>query len=168
MQIGVYGLGRFGSFWASMLARHPFSSDAKVVAYSRSSHKIPFGVEKVSEDEVLSSDILYFCVAISSLEEVLKRVSKRIKKGAIILDTCSVKTYPAAWLQENLNKDEYCLIATHPMFGPDSAKNGIKGLPIVLCPISEDTRYQEITAYFAKIGLQYFERTDFTKTEAKL
>lgn len=92
MQIGVYGLGRFGSFWASMLARHPFSSDAKVVAYSRSSHKIPFGVEKVSEDEVLSSDILYFCVAISSLEEVLKRVSKRIKKGAIILDTCSVKT----------------------------------------------------------------------------
>lgn len=159
MQIGVYGLGRFGSFWASMLARHPFSSEAKVVGYSRSNHKLPFGVEAVSEDEVLSSDILFFCVAISSFEDVLKRVSSRIKKGAVVLDTCSVKTYPVKWMQNNLNKDEYCLIASHPMFGPDSAKNGIKGLPIVLCKISEDERYTLIKDYFVRIGLDVLEMT---------
>ena len=159
MQIGVYGLGRFGSFWASMLARHPFK-DARVVAYSRSSHNLPFGVNKVSEDEVLQSDILFFCVAISSFEDVLESVSGRIKKGCIVMDTCSVKTYPAAWMEKHLSGQGLSLIATHPMFGPDSAKNGIRGLPIVMCRLEEcDDRIDLVKDYFTSIGLQVLEMT---------
>ena len=65
MQIGVYGLGRFGSFWASLLARHPYK-DARVVAYSRSSHNLPFSGEILGVEEVLHSCIPLFVVAISS------------------------------------------------------------------------------------------------------
>lgn len=159
MIIGVYGLGRFGSFWASLLARHPYK-DARVVAYSRSSHNLPFSVESVSEDEVLQSDILFFCVAISSFEDVLKRVSGRIKKGCTVLDTCSVKTYPALWMEKYLSGQGLSLIATHPMFGPDSARNGIKGLPIVMCPLAESGDvYDELKGYFSSIGLDVLEMT---------
>ena len=158
MQIGVYGLGRFGSFWASCLNKH--INGAKVVAYSRSPHKVDEGVTLVSEDEVLSSDMLFFCVTISAFEKVLQKVASRIKKGAIVMDTCSVKTYPAAWMIRYLNCEDYHLIATHPMFGPDSARNGVEGLPMVLCPLSEkDSSYEMVYNMFKEWKLDVLEMT---------
>lgn len=147
MRIGVYGLGRFGSFWAGAIAEN--ASDAEVFAYSRNEHPLPKNVKFVSEDELLNCDLIFFCVAISSFESVLERVAGRIKKGAIVMDTCSVKTYPARWMKKYLKEDEVSLIATHPMFGPDSAKNGVKGLPMVLCPIEgEDEVFNKMKSFF--------------------
>lgn len=158
MQIGVYGLGRFGSFWASCLARE--INDSRIVAYSRSAHEVPEGVSLVDEEEVLSSDILFFCVTISAFEKVLEKVAPRIRKGAIVMDTCSVKTYPAAWMMRYLDSNDYHLIATHPMFGPDSARNGVKGLPMVLCPLSgKDEKYQMIYDMFSSWKLDVLEMT---------
>ncbi len=158
MQIGVYGLGRFGSFWAGCL-RDNIKND-RIVAYSRSAHEVPTGVELVSEEEVLNSDILFYCVAISVFEKVLERSAHRIKKGAIVMDTCSVKTYPASWMQKYISKEECTLIATHPMFGPDSAKNGLKGLPIVLCPLQvEDEKFSFIKDMFASWNLDVLVMT---------
>lgn len=157
MQFGVYGLGRFGAFWARCLASF-ISSEDRLVVYSRSFHETPENTTLVSEDEVLASDVLFFCVAISSFESVLEKTAHRIKKGAIVMDTCSVKTYPASWMAKSLDKTKYCLIATHPMFGPDSAKDGLKGLPIVMCPISpKDEKYEQMKAFFEKIELQVLE-----------
>ena len=83
----------------------------------------------------------------------------RIKKGAVVFDTCSVKTYPAQWMKEYLG-DDYTLIASHPMFGPDSAKNGLKGLPIVLCPLNADEKtVQRFTDEFASWGLKVLRMT---------
>ena len=65
MDIGVYGLGRFGSFWAGCLA----SAGCNVKAYSRSEHPLPPGVERGTEDEVLSAPYLFFAVSISSFEK---------------------------------------------------------------------------------------------------
>ncbi len=156
MVIGVYGLGRFGSFFASSLAK----GGARVIAYSRSLHEAPEGVDLVSEDEVLSSDYLFFCVSISSFEEVLKRVGGRIDKDTVVLDTCSVKTYPAKWMKADIPENIY-KIATHPMFGPDSGRNGIAGLPLVMCPISgKDERYERIKDYFLSLGLKVLEMSE--------
>ena len=27
------------------------------------------------------------------------------------------------------------ILGTHPMFGPDSARGGVAGLPMILCPV---------------------------------
>ena len=116
MRVGVYGLGRFGSFWARVLARH-----AEVRAWSRdSSHPAPPGVTLVGEDEVLREPAVFFCVAISAFEEVLLRTAPRIPSGTLVMDTCSVKSHPAA-LMERLLAPGVSVLATHPMFGPDSA-----------------------------------------------
>ncbi len=153
MVIGVYGLGRFGSFFSSALAK----GGASVIAYSRSPHSAPEGVEIKSEEEVLNADYLFFCVQISAFESVLKRTRDLIGRNTVVLDTCSVKTYPAAWMKEHLRSDTY-KIATHPMFGPDSGKNGVKGLPLVMCSISEiDERYERIKKYFTSLGLKVLE-----------
>lgn len=156
MKIGVYGLGRFGSFWAKCLAK----SGADVIAYSRSAHEVPEGVALVSEQEVLNAPYIFFAVTISAFESVLKSVGDKIGKDSVVLDTCSVKTYPAKWMEKYIPKEVY-KIATHPMFGPDSGANGIGGLPIVMCPISPiDDRYSEMKDLFLSMGLDVLEMSD--------
>lgn len=140
MNIGVYGLGRFGTFWAKELASH----DNIVVGYSRSHKEEIENVKIVSEDECLSQSIIYLCVAISSFEDVIKMIAPKIKKGSTIIDTCSVKIHPATLMKKILPKDVN-YIASHPMFGPDSGKKGVQGLPMVIYPLNcPSSLYKEI------------------------
>ncbi len=156
MKIGVYGLGRFGSFWAESLSK----AGCEVIAYSRSVHEVPENVALVSEEEVLKAPYIFFAVTISAFEEVLKRVGPMVGKDSVVLDTCSVKTYPSKWMRTYLSEDTY-KIATHPMFGPDSGRNGLKGLPIVMCPISKvDERYQMVKELFLSMGLDVLEMSE--------
>ncbi len=130
MKIGVYGLGRFGAFWASLLAKQ-----FEVIAYNRStSRQTPEGVIRCTKDELCKADVLFLCVAISSVEEVLRDIGPKIKDGCLVMDTCSVKVYPARLLRKMLPDTVHC-IATHPMFGPDSARNGVGSLPMVYSPL---------------------------------
>ncbi len=130
MKVGVYGLGRFGSFWAQVLAK-----EFTVLGYSRNeSRTAPPGVEKASESEVLECDVLFLSVAISAMEEVVARIAERVRPGTLVFDTCSVKVHPVE-VMKRLLPPEVEIIGTHPMFGPDSGRNGVRGLPIVYCPV---------------------------------
>lgn len=129
MTIGIYGLGRFGSFWAAALARH-----FTVKGYSRSAERpTPPGVERVGEDELLSCDTLILCNSISSMPEVTRRIAVRVAPGSLVMDTCSVKCFPVETMTEHL-PEGVSVLGTHPMFGPDSAAEGLDGRPIILCP----------------------------------
>jgi prephenate dehydrogenase len=133
MRVGVYGLGRFGSFWAAALARH-----AEVCAWSRDGTRpVPPGVRPAGEAEVLAQPAVFFCVAISAFEEVIARTAARVAPGSLVLDACSVKVHPAEVMRRLLPPTVQAL-ATHPMFGPDSARDGLAGLPMVLCPVRVD------------------------------
>ena len=101
MTVGVYGLGRFGSFWAELLAR-----SVPVCAYSRSTERpTPPGVRRVGEEEVLAQPVIFLCVAISAVEEVLAHMRGRLSRGVIVMDTCSVKTYPVRLMERMLPGD---------------------------------------------------------------
>lgn len=155
MTVGVYGLGRFGAFWAKCL-----SSRFDVKGYSRSSHRIaPEPVVRVSEDDVLACDAVFLCVAISAMQEVLERIASRIPPGSVVLDTCSVKVEPVRLMKEIL-PTEIAIIGTHPMFGPDSASSGIAGLPICFCPVrSSESLSTFWRSEFASMGLAVHDRT---------
>ncbi|MCH3907590.1 MAG: prephenate dehydrogenase/arogenate dehydrogenase family protein [Sphaerochaeta sp.] len=155
MRVGVYGLGRFGAFWARQLAMQ----NLDVCGYSLHQKPPIEGVEMVDEDTVLSCETIFFCVAISSFSEVIERVKDRIKPGTLVMDTCSVKLYPADVMDKKLSKAVYT-IATHPMFGPDSGKHGIKGLPMVVCPLScPVVIVNKWLALFKKWGLDVIRMT---------
>ncbi len=150
MVVGVYGLGRFGSFWASLLAQH-----FTVKGFTRSGGRsVPHGVSWASEEEVLSCDALFLAVSISSMEQVVGRIASQISERTVVFDTCSVKLYPISVMKRILPK-EVRIIGTHPMFGPDSGRNGVSGLPIVYCPVRVDeATASEWRSRFLNMGLR--------------
>ncbi len=149
MTVGVYGLGRFGAFWAGLL-----SKTCEVRAYSRDpARPAPAGVVRVGEDELASLPVVFLCVAISAMEEVLTRLAGRLAAGTLVMDTCSVKTWPVG-LMERLLPPGVSILGTHPMFGPDSGGSGVQGLPMILCPsriAGEDLARWE--SFFSGMGL---------------
>lgn len=149
MEIGVYGLGRFGSFYAGLLARR-----ARVVGYSRSPQRTaPPGVRRVGEEELLSQPVVVLCVDISALPEVLQRIAPRLAPGTLVMDTASVKELPVRWMREFLPAGAG-ILASHPMFGPDSASGGVQGLPLILCPVRlSEEDFEGWKAFFASFGL---------------
>ena len=153
MKVAVYGLGRFGSFWAECL----YKAGCEVIAYSRSPHEMPEGVRRADEEEVLNAPVLFFCVTISAFENVLKNVGNRIGRDTVVMDTCSVKILPSEWMKRYIPSDR-TIIATHPMFGPDSGRNGVKGLPMVMCPVSGiGSEYEKLKSFFCSMGLDVLE-----------
>lgn len=133
MQVGVYGLGRFGAFWAEMLATR-----YEVIAANRSrTRDTPKGVRRGSLEDLAACDALFLCVAISAMEPVLEELAMVLPAGALVFDTCSVKMYPVQ-LMERLLPAEVEIIGTHPMFGPDSAREPNARLPMVYSPVRVD------------------------------
>jgi prephenate dehydrogenase len=149
MRIGIYGLGRFGAFFAGLL-----SAKAEVKAFSRNpARPAPAGVRRVSEEELLAMPAVCLCVDISAIPEVLARIAPRLSPGTLVLDTCSVKELPVRWMRE-LVPPGVDILASHPMFGPDSGARGVEGLPMILWPVRlEEARYREWEAFFASFGL---------------
>ncbi len=135
MTIGIYGLGRFGTFWGSKIAEYGVGRGWTVAGFSRSSNRqIPSSMVRVDEEALFECDVVILCTAINSVEEVISNNSDRIKPGTVIMDTCSVKVHPAGVMDKHLAPGVE-ILGTHPMFGPDSGKSGIDGLPIVISPI---------------------------------
>lgn len=155
MTIGIYGLGRFGAFWGDQL-----SKIAEVKGYSRNKDRaVPPSIQKVDEDEIFSCDVIVICVAISAMESFLLNIRDKVKPGTLIMDTCSVKVHPVKLMRKYLSEN-VDIIGTHPMFGPDSGKNGIAGLPIVISSVRVDNdKYKEWVNYFNNMNLSVIEMT---------
>ncbi|GAB4221700.1 MAG: hypothetical protein Kow009_12690 [Spirochaetales bacterium] len=111
-------------------------------------------VKIVSLEELGACSTIFLCTAISSIEQVLEDILPILQPGTLIADTCSVKLFPTQAMERILPKD-VSILGTHPMFGPDSTKNGIAGLPIILTPvrISQDS-YRFWEDVFRDLGLK--------------
>ncbi len=151
-QVGIVGYGRFGRFWADLLRKYHTVWVTDAVPFKDDSF-LP--VEELCE----RVEVLFFCVPIGRLEAALTAVRDHLRPGTIIFDTCSVKQAPAAWMLENLSSVErLTLVATHPMFGPDSARSGVESLPMMTWFLSGDKEdYTEWHGFFEGLGLRVVE-----------
>jgi prephenate dehydrogenase len=153
MEVGVYGLGRFGKFWATELAKQ-----VTVKGYNRTplNHGIE-GVSIVSKEELFLCDTIVLCVSISSFKDVLSSIVPLLKPGTVVMDTCSVKVYPVQ-VMLNLLPPDVQILATHPMFGPDSGKHGVQNLPLVYsavrCSGEQETQWRRV---FREMGLKVLD-----------
>jgi prephenate dehydrogenase len=156
--IGLIGYGRFGRLTVQNL-----SKNFKVVVYTRSTQKqqdiATVGGQLVDLDEACTQKIIILCVPISAMQETLQRIAPRLQPGTLVVDVCSVKTYPVQWMQQLL-PDNIHILATHPMFGPDSAADSLAGHKIVLCPerITTDC-YQSVKQWLKQKELKIIEAT---------
>ncbi len=150
MAVGVLGYGRFGQVMADILKQ-----DFDVCVANRSDRSALAKERGVKYDsaEVLigKCDAVFLCVPISEMESTLK--ANKFREGSVVIDTCSVKEYPVELMIRHLPLETE-IIATHPMFGPDSVKNGLKGLNFVIHNIRcGNERYAFWSDYFRSKGL---------------
>ena len=133
-KIAIVGYGQFERFMAKHL--RPY---AIIVPIKRNTDP-----KKVS-----ACDVVIFSVSWCGLEPVTARLKPFIGPETLLIDVMSVKQKPLAFLKKQF--PEHQILGTHPIFGPQSGKNGIKGLPIVLCNESFTTaNYQKVKKFLKK------------------
>tara|TARA_X000001036_G_scaffold134313_1_gene127024 strand:+ start:1096 stop:1809 length:714 start_codon:yes stop_codon:yes gene_type:complete len=115
-KVSIIGFGRFGAMLHSLL-----SKGFEVDVYDKN----PIDnseVNVVSFEEVLKNDTIFIAVPIRDFEDLVINISSKIQSGKTIIDVCSVKVFPKQVMIDNLPA-ETDIIATHPLFGPDSLKD---------------------------------------------
>ena len=103
------------------------------------------------------SPLLLLCVPISQISKTCLEINPYLTPGQLIIDTCSVKERPLQEMKRLLPRFVE-ILGTHPLFGPDSARNGIRGLKIVLCPV-RCRRVSKVKRWLEGKGLQVIVTT---------
>jgi prephenate dehydrogenase len=115
--------------------------------------------EASSLDKVLGSQLIILAVPISAVRATCAEIAGRLQAGQIVVDTCSVKARPVSWMLEML-PESVDVLGTHPLFGPDSGKEGIAGLKIALCPVRiASEKYAAICGFLRSLELVLVEAT---------
>lgn len=148
--VGIIGYGRFGRLWATVVG-----ADHDVLVYDIE----PMDQTTTLEDLCARSSTIFLCVPINQFDDVVQSIAGLIRPSTTIFDTCSVKMHPAGSMQKHLgNVEDVTLVATHPMFGPDSAANGVKGLSMMMSLLQGDeTRYDQWREEMSKLGIRVVE-----------
>jgi prephenate dehydrogenase len=131
LTVGLIGFGAFGRLIARHLAPHarvlahdPFVADAAIGPDAE-----PAGLAAAA-----ACPVVILATPVSALRETARALAPHLRPGALVADVGSVKVVPAAILREELPAHVE-ILATHPLFGPQSARDGIRGLKVAVCPI---------------------------------
>ncbi|CEJ13718.1 prephenate dehydrogenase [bacterium YEK0313] len=131
--VGLVGLGAFGRLMVRHLAPHlPLSGYDP--AFPEAAGTGPGGIQLASLAAVSAADIVVLATPVDRLARVVGAIAPHLKPGAVVLDVGSVKLGPADIMRRGL-PDHVEIVGTHPLFGPQSARAGIAGLKIAVCPI---------------------------------
>lgn len=143
---GIVGFGAFGRLAATHLRSH-----FAVRAFDPSWRDLPAvpGVAFGSLADTASCPIVILAVPVCHLAETVAAIAPHVRPGTLVLDVGSVKLGPArimaAGLPENVE-----IVATHPLFGPQSARNGIRGLKIAVCPMRGGA-FRRVAAFLRRV-----------------
>jgi prephenate dehydrogenase len=155
--IGIIGFGRFGKLTAGYL-----TEDFEVFVFNRTDKSAEIkkvGARNASLKTVCRQKIVILCVPISKLKDILVEIGPLLKDDSVVVDVCSVKVYPTQWMEASL-PETVSILATHPIFGPDSAADSLKDRKIFLSPIRiSKKQYQRIKAYLTSKELVLIETT---------
>ncbi|KAL2973564.1 hypothetical protein AAZX31_14G053000 [Glycine max] len=133
LKIGVVGFGSFGQFLAKTMIKQGHT----LRATSRTDYSLlclPMGIQffrDVAAFLEADNDVILVCTSILSLSEVLSSMPLTcLKRSTLFVDVLSVKEHPRNLLIKVL-PEESDILCTHPMFGPDSGKDGWQDLTFV-------------------------------------
>ena len=131
--IGIMGFGAFGRLMARHLQPHfpLFVCDPERPPDADRAGKglVPSDVKAVG-----ACDVVILAVPVDRIQTAIAALRPHLRAGTLVLDVGSVKIGPARAMQVELPED-VDILGTHPLFGPQSARHGIRGLKIALCPV---------------------------------
>ena len=150
-RLGLIGFGAFGrltarhlSPWFDILAHDPAASDGEGLA------------RLTTLEETAACPTVVLAVPVEALEATLIAIRPHLAPGALVIDVGSVKVKPAQAMAELLPPGVR-IVGTHPLFGPQSGKDGIAGLRIAVCPVRDDKAAWRVAAFCRKaLGLKVF------------
>jgi prephenate dehydrogenase len=130
--LGIVGVGAFGAFILPHLAQHfdIVVHDVEDVAALAKRH----GAAAVDLPRAAQSDIVVLAVPVQKLEPVLAALAPHLKPDALVVDVASVKIRPTQAMRKLLPAP-VAIVGTHPLFGPQSGKDGIEGLNVAVCDV---------------------------------
>jgi len=127
LSVGLIGLGAFGRLAARHLAPH-----ADIVGHDPHVHAFEGG-RTGTLAEAAARPVVILAVPVQALAGASAAIAPHLAADALVVDVASVKLEPLRILRETLPEGTR-ILGTHPLFGPQSAANGVAGQSIVLCP----------------------------------
>ena len=130
--VGLVGFGAFGRLVAAHLAPR-----LRLLAHDPVLPAAAFegsGAEPASLAEVARCPVVILATPVSALAEAVAALAPHLRPGTLVVDVGSVKSLPARIMRERLPA-HVDILATHPLFGPQSAREGLAGLKIAVCPV---------------------------------
>jgi prephenate dehydrogenase len=155
----IGGTGEFGGFYAKK-----FKEDGFEVAISgRNESETKIFCEKngfIFSNNPEDFDIVVVSVPNSVAPKIVREIIPKLKKNALFIDFCSVKTVVVAeeekFIDNNINEGIE-IVSIHPMHGP--RVSSISGYPIVMIPIKRGQKFEQIKSFFEKNGGKIIETT---------
>lgn len=157
-KVSIIGFGRFGKTLYRLL-----KEDFEITLYDKDQIKNFAELDKnttitKSLNKVYQSEIIFYCIPISSFEAVIYQHKKYFKDSHRLIDALSVKMHPAKVFKKYLQNTNVQALLTHPMFGPDSSKEGFENLPLIMDKFMiDDENFRFWKEYFKSKKLQVIE-----------
>ncbi len=149
--LGLIGFGQFGRLAAGILKDHfdVLVADRAPDAARRAAEAgLAFGPLEAAA----AREIVVVAVPVAAMREVFQAMAPHLRPDALVVDVGSVKVLPARWMTELLPPG-VDIVATHPLFGPQSvARDGLPGLRFVVCPV-RGGRHEKVAAFGRSLGL---------------
>ncbi len=144
--LGIIGFGSFGQFIYSHLKNY---FNISIYDCNKKFNSL---------EEVCSSEVIILATPMREFENILNQIKDKLQPGTLIIDICSLKIYPIKLMLEILPGDVE-IIGTHPLFGPNSAKDGIENLKITLCEVRSSNFENVVNFCKNKLKLDVFITT---------
>lgn len=153
----IIGFGRFGQLLADLI-KDSFKVSIVEPDAGKQQLATDHGLKVVQLPEIASADFIFLAVPISAFEATVQQIAPLVGAEQVVIDICSVKVHPANLMRQHLSHCQ--TIATHPLFGPDSASKGLASLKMVLCRLEvSDPNYGLWKDFWTQKGLTVIEAT---------
>lgn len=154
--VGLLGFGAFGQLIAAHL--HPHVSlvayDPLVLRADRLDSPVPAG----DVAAVGRCDVVILAVPVRELASAIKDLRPYLRPGSVVVDVASVKVNAVKVMEAEL-PPFVDIVGTHPLFGPQSARDGIRGRKIALCPVRGNAAPRIAAFLRGTLGLKVFITT---------
>lgn len=150
-RLGLIGFGAFGrltarhlSPWFDIYAHDPAAEDCE-------------GWATLTDLATAACPTVILAVPVEALEATLIAIGPHLRPDALVIDVGSVKVKPAQAM-DALLPPGVRIVGTHPLFGPQSGKDGIAGLRIAVCEVRGAKDARRVAAFCRRaLGLKVFQ-----------